>query len=297
MPVRIVLAAVLVAGVAVPIVPAAQERKAIIVTVLDQAGAAVRDVTAGDLAVVEDGATREVVEVKPATDPMAIAILVDNTKPTMGKNAPTQELRAALTTFVKTVQGASPESQIGLWEFAGAGVMIQKPTPKTEDLLKRISKMFPAQQPGGVLLEALVDASKELSKRGAGPRRIIVSISFNSPETSTMEPRDVAMAMRKAGVNFWAIQTSGNGDTSAASNGTSMTRDLILNNVTQASGGMRYTGTSAIALEAQMKAIADALTSQYIVTYARPASAPSTVSDIRAVSKKGMKALTSPWVQ
>ena len=70
-----------------------QEQKLIIVTVLDQAGAAVRGVTAGDLAVVEDGANREVVEVKPATDPMTIAILVDNAKPPMGKNAPTQELR------------------------------------------------------------------------------------------------------------------------------------------------------------------------------------------------------------
>jgi hypothetical protein len=300
MPVRVALAAALAAIVAVPAVPSTplnQEQKAIIVTVLDQAGAAVRNVTAGDLGVVEDGATREVVDVKPATDPMNIAILVDNTKPTMGKNAPTQELRAALTTFVKTIQGASPESQIGLWEFGGAGVMIQKLTTKTDDLLKRIARMFPGQQPGGVLLEALVDTSKEVSKKGMGPRRIILSVSFNSPEVSTMEPRDVAVAMRKAGVNFWAVQIEGNGDSSAASNGTSMTRDLILNNVTAASGGMRFLGVSAISLEAQVKKIADALTSQYIVTYARPASAPSTVTNIQAVSKKGMKALTAPWVQ
>ena len=297
MPVRVALAVALAAIVAIPAAPVAQEQKRIIVTVVDQSGAAVRNVTVEDLAVVEDGATRKVVEVKPATDPMTIAILVDNTKPTMGKNAPTQELRAALTTFVKIVQGASPESQIGLWEFAGAGIMIQKPTAKTDDLLKRISKMFPGQQPGGVLLEALVDASKELSKKGIGPRRIILSISFNSPEASTMEARDVAIAMRKAGVNFWAVQASGNGDNSAASSGTSMTRDLVLNNVTRASGGMRLTGVSAIALEAQVKSIADALTSQYIVTYERPASAPSSVTDIQAVSKKGMKALTAPWVQ
>src|SRR5213595_2510711 len=153
MPVRVVLAAVLAAIVAARTgVPVEQEKKAIIVTVLDQSGAAVRGVTSADLGVVEDGAACEVVEVKPAADPMAIAILEDNTKPTMGKNAPTQELRAGLTAFVKTVQEASPESQIGLWEFAGAGVMIQKFTTKTDDLLKRISKMFPGQQPGGVLL-------------------------------------------------------------------------------------------------------------------------------------------------
>jgi len=266
---------------------ASQSQKNILVTVLDQSGAPVKDVMPADLAVQEDQSTREVVSVKPATDPMTIAILVDNTKPTIGKTAPTQELRAALNTFVKTIQTASPESQIGIWEFAGAGVMTQKPTVKTDDLTKKINRMFPAQQPSGVMLEALVDASKELSKKGIGPRRVILSVSFNSPEVSEIDPREVAMAMRKAGVAYWALTISG-GDGSAS-------RELIMNNVTQASGGMRLTGVTAISLEAQAKSIADALLSQYLVTYASPGAGAA--SDIRALSKKGLKTLTSPWVQ
>jgi hypothetical protein len=291
---RLVVPAVLVLSLAVP---AAQTQKSLIVTVLDQSGAPVKDVSPADLAVVEDGATRDVVDVKPATEPLSIAILVDNTKPTMGKNAPTQELRAALSTFVKVVQGANPENQIGIWEFAGAGVMTQKPTVKTEDLTKRISRMFPAQQPGGVMLEAFVDSSKELSKKGAGPRRIILGISFNSPEVSTIEPREVAIAMRKAGVSLWAVSIGSNGDSSTASGGGSASREVILENVAAASGGLRLTAVTAISLEAQVKKIADALVSQYVVTYARPADAPATITNIQAVSKKGMKALTAPWVQ
>lgn len=291
---RVALFAVLVVSLAVPV---AQSKKSIIVTVLDQAGAPVKDVAAGDLAVVEDGNTRDVVEVKPATDPMTIALVIDNTKPTMGKEAPTRELRAALTTFVRTVQAASPDSAIGLWEFAGAGVMTQKPTVKTEDLTKKISRMFPSQQSGGVMLEALVDASKELSKKETSPRRIIVAISLNSPEVSTIEPRDVAIAMRKAGVNFWSVSVSANQDASTSSGGSSAARELIMSNVTAASGGLRLTGVTAISLEAQVKRIADALTSQYIVTYARPDGAAATYTNIQAVSKKGMKALTTPWVQ
>lgn len=279
------------------ILPAGQSQKRLIVTVLDQSGAAVKGVTPADLAVVEDGATRDVVEVKPAGDPMTIALLVDNTKPTMGKDAPTREVRAALTTFVKTIQAASPESAIGLWEFAGAGVMTQKPTVKTEDLTKKISHMFPGQQTGGVMLEALVDASKELSKKEAAPRRVIVAISLNSPEVSTIEPRDVALAMRKAGVNFWAVSITANADAGTSSQGSSAARELIISNITEASGGLRLTGITAISLEAQVKSIADALLSQSFVTYTRPADAPSTVTNIRAVSKKGMKALTTPWVQ
>jgi len=283
-----------VATLLVPAVLPAE--KTILVTVLDQSGAPVKDVAPADLAVREDSDMREVVSVKPATDPMTIAILVDNTKPTMGKNAPTQELRAALTTFVKTIQGASPETQIGIWEFAGAGVMTQKPTIKTEDLTKKINRMFPAQQPGGVMLEALVDASKEVSKKGIGPRRVILSVSFNSPEMSQVDPREVAMTMRKAGVTYWAVSVAGNGDSSTSSGGGSDNRELILTNVTAASGGGRLTGVTAISLEAQVKSIADALLSQYLVTYARPDGAAA-ATDIRAASKKGYKALTSPWVQ
>src|SRR4051812_44547519 len=267
MSVRLVLFAAVATLAATPM----QSQKSIVVTVLDQNGAPVKNVSAGDLAVREDGTAREVVDVKPAADPMTVAVLVDNTKPTMGKDAPTQELRAGLTAFVKKIQAASPESAIGLWKFAGAGVMIQKPTVKTEDLTKRISRMFPSQQSGGVLLEALVDASKELSKKEMSPRRVVVAISLNSPEVSTIEPREVALAMRKAGVNFWAVSIAANQDASTSSQGSSATRDLIMSNITTASGGLRLTGVTAISLEAQVKSIADALLSQSVVTYTRPA--------------------------
>ena len=147
--------------------------QSILVTVLDQAGAPVKDAQPADLAVSEDGAVREVTAVKPAADPLTIALLIDTTTPTMGTDAPTQQLRAGLLAFVKAIQGASPESQIGMWEFAGAGVQTVKFTAKTDDLTKKIQRMFPTRQSGGVLLEALVDASKELGKR-PGHRRVVV---------------------------------------------------------------------------------------------------------------------------
>jgi len=278
------------------VLPGVQNQKTIIVTVLDKAGAPVRGVEPGDLGVREDADAREVVEVKPATEPLVVAVLIDNAKPTMGKDAPTRELRAGLMTFVKTLHEADPATRIGLWEFAGAGVMIQKPTPKTEDLAKKISHMFPSQQPGGVMLEALVDASKELSKKGAGPRRAIVAVSLNSPEVSTMDTRECAIAMRKAGVTFWAVSIQGNPDASTTSSGGSPARELILKNVTEASGGARLSGVTAISLEAQLKSIAEALTSQYMVSYVRPAGAPAP-TNIQAFSKKGLRALTGPFIQ
>jgi hypothetical protein len=182
---------------------------------------------------------------------------------------------------------ANPETEIGLWEFAGAGVMIQKPTVKTEELTKRISRMFPSQSNGGVMLEALVDASKELGKKPAERRRVIVSVSLNSPETSTMEARECAMAMKKANVAYWAIAIQANADANTSSNGGSPVRELIMDNVTAATGGLRLSGVTPTSLEQQLKSVADALLSQYLVTYARPSGAPAPTS-IQAYSKKGL---------
>ena len=51
-----------------------------------------------------------------------------------------------------------------------------------------------------------------------------------------------------------------------------------------------------LSLEQQLKSIGEALASQYLVTYARPSGAPAPTA-IQAFSKKGLKALTGPWVR
>jgi hypothetical protein len=155
--------------------------------------------------------------------------------------------------------------------------------------------MFPTKQSGGVLLEALVDASKELAKK-AGHRRVIVSVSFNSPEVSAIEPKLVAEAVAKAGGSFWAISIQSNATASTTSQGGTPTREVILDNVTARTGGRRLTGVSAAALETQLKSIADALLSQYEVTYVRPAGAPD-AARIDPVSRRGAKVMMTPWMR
>src|SRR4051812_27289292 len=68
--------AVLRASAATP--PAAD--KTVFLAVLDAAGLPVRDLTMEDVRVREDGVDREIVSVKPATQPLQIALLADTTQ-------------------------------------------------------------------------------------------------------------------------------------------------------------------------------------------------------------------------
>ena len=49
-------------------------------SVVDKKGVPVTDVTPDDLVVREDGVAREILRVEPATDPMQVALLVDNSQ-------------------------------------------------------------------------------------------------------------------------------------------------------------------------------------------------------------------------
>jgi hypothetical protein len=278
-----------------------RNERSILVTVVDKDGNAIRDLRTGDVAVREDGVLREVIDVAPATDPLYLAVLIDTGKPRMGQIAQVGDLRKGLMALVRGVQTSSPDSPISLTDIGGAAVRAVDFTTKADDLEKHIGRLFPGQRPGAVLLEGLLDAAGSLKTRPS-PRRAIVSITLESPETSTRQPRDVAEAVQKAGASYWAVsvepppdatiaQTIGQSEDPSLMQG----RAMILASLPTATGGLRLTSVSTSALESMCRKVASALTAQYVVTYATPATRPAT--SIQPTSTRGARTLMAPWVQ
>jgi hypothetical protein len=286
---RLVCATVLLVPVVTALAaPVSQQQKVAFVTAVAEAGGPVVDLKAADFVVREDKATREVAGAELATDPMSIALLVDTTQPPPGVTASTQDLRRALSTFITTIKAGNPQAQIAIMEFAGASVTAVDFTTEKETLEKKVQSIFPNRQSDAVLVEAMIDAAKKLNDKPA-PRRAIVSIDFNSPDTSAermMKP--ASEAVRKAGATVWTVSIRGTAQSASG-------REEVLNVVTRASGGMRLTAVEPTGLEGMLKSIANSLNSQYMVTFVRPGN--GTVKSTQMETAKGGKVLLTPWMR
>lgn len=281
------LLAPLVSALAAP-VPQDGAQKTALVTVIAEAGGPVATLTARDFVVREDKATREVVGAERATEPLFITLLVDTTQPPIGMLPPTQDLRKALSSFVTIIKGGNPDAQIAIMDFAGASVTTLDFTPDATALDRVIQRLFPSRQADAVLLEALVDAGKKLSAKPA-PRRAIVSVDFNSRDTSAQQTmKDTTDAIRKAGATVWAVSIRGTAFSTSA-------REEVLNVVTRASGGLRLTAIEPTGLEPMLKSVANSLLSQYSVTFVRPGNA--SVKSTQMETSKGGKVLMTTWMR
>src|SRR6476646_1958220 len=85
----------------------------------------------------EDGVNREIVDLKPATQPLDIVLMVDTTKSIYPS---VNELRSALKTFSHTVLAGNPGANISVMNVAAAAVMVAENKKSADDLDKTLSR-------------------------------------------------------------------------------------------------------------------------------------------------------------
>jgi hypothetical protein len=245
--------------------------KSLFLSALDEAGKPVKGLTADDILIREDNTDRTIVTVKPASQPISVAILVDTaqgTRVTDAYGTPEEyvrDMRVAIGAFARQLLSQSPEASVSLMEFGQAAITM---VPFTRDPLvfaNGVHKIVSRPGVGSVLLEALAQANKDLAGQPSA-RRAIVSLNLEpSDEQSRQEPKRIVESFRKSGAQLWAVSVQ---------RGTLKTakHDVVLNDFAKATGGRRDFVVGISAVEGILKNYADALAGQYEVTYKRPES-------------------------
>lgn len=262
--------------------------KSILVTVLDKSGAPIKDLTAAEFVVTEDGKRREVTGAELATEPLFVSVIVDTSKPPEGDADRARDVRTSLAGFVKTIHAISASAEIALRSVGGAVAIVKGFTNKTADLESATGRFVPDLSQASVVIEALGEAARELNEKSSS-RRAIVTLDFASREDSIVEPSSVVGDVFRAGASVWSVSVQGPRGRNSA------TRDSMLNHLTKVTGGVRTTALVPSALESILANVAACLTAQYVVTYVRPDG--TVPKSIVPSAKRGSKFLISTYVQ
>jgi VWFA-related protein len=252
---------------AVPVVAAQRQESGprtrnVYVTALDSSGAPAKDLTAADFAVREDGSVREVLKAGPATAPITLSILVDDSQ---ASDPMIQEIRRGLTSLMDQMAG---KAEIAIATFGERPTGIVDYTTSTPVLKRGVEKIFARQGAGAYLLDAIVEVSRGLQKRENVERPVILAITNEAgPEFSNIYHQPVLNELRKSGATFHALAV---GTPSESQTDEMRNRGLVLSQGTQMTGGRRDQVLATSALPAKLKQVGDELLNQWVVTYSRP---------------------------
>ena len=246
--------------------PAAAQavERALYVSVIDDKGAPVTSVQPDDLDVREDGVRREVLRVVPASEPMQIALLVDNSQ---AATDDISNLRRAVEAFVAAV---APAHQVALVTLGDRPTIMTEATGDPAALKQGVGRLFAQPGSGTYLLDALVEAAAGFKKREPA-RPVIVSVTIDAVEFSNANYLQALDALKGSYASYDALvllrPTSAGTDTEERRN-----RAIVLDRGTTENGGARRDLLTSMSLEDALTSLARELLSRMKVVYARPVS-------------------------
>ena len=240
-------------------------QRALYVSALNDAGAPVPDLGSADFTVREDKMTREVLKVEPAVEPMQIAVLVDTSQ---AARDDISHIRTALPAFVKTLTTGDIRNEVAIVAIGERPTVFTNYTFNQAELKKGIDRIWSMQGSGAYLLDGIIEVCQGFKKRGA-QRPVIVAILSEGPELGNRQHDQVLDPLRASGAAFHAITL---GRPSSSLSDEMRNRNLVLDEGPRATGGRREELLTSMALAGKLTQLADELTHQYKVTYARPPS-------------------------
>jgi len=261
-------------------------QKSLYVSVVDDAGAPVPNLGPKDFVVKEDNRPREVLDVREASDPMQIAVLVDTSQ---GARADIANMRSALPAFVAALTApndAGQRNQVAIIAFGERPTVFTEYTSNPAELEKGISRIWAQQGSGAYFVDAVAEVVQAFKKREA-TRPVIVAIVAEGREYSYRQYDQVLDPLRASGAPLYALML---GSPSSSISDEARSRSIVLDKGTTDSGGRRDQLLAPSALGDRLTLLAKQLLHQYKVTYARPQSLIPPERVTVAAAKPGLTA-------
>jgi hypothetical protein len=240
------------------------------VSAVDRKEAPVTDLVPADFVLREGGDIREILKVEPATSPLHIAIIVDDSG--------TGIFRAPVANFVNQLLG---RAQFAIKHVIGQAVRLVDYTSDVERLRDAVLKLgVRAETPeGGRVVEAVFDSAKELRDF---ERPVIVVLTDTHAEYSSLPAQHVLDELQRSGaiLHVMAVTRLAQLNPSSVPLAKDKPSDLlehqldinrVLGDGPKQTGGRRVEIGGLGGTIPELQAVALQLRHQYLVTYLVPA--------------------------
>jgi VWFA-related protein len=232
----------------------------IYVSVVDAKGVAATGLTAADFTVREDGVAREVLKAGPATEPLDVVVLVDDSQ---AATRAIPNLRDGVSQFIDRLQG---KAAIGIVTLGERPTSVAERTTDVAALKKGANRIFARPGAGAYLLEAIVEVSRGFRVREA-KRPVIVALTMEGIEFSNSQYQRVLEDLYASGATLHVLAV---GTPSASNSDEIRNKNLVMSEGTENTGGRRDQLLSEMAIPEALNRLAGEMLNQYVVTYSRP---------------------------
>jgi len=271
--------AMLLLGQATPATAPGTEVRALTVTLLDERGEEVKDLSTADVALLENGVARDITSFKPDARPLSVAILVD-TSAAMGSAYRLNVVDAVAGLVTRLPDGA----RYAVWTTGDRPTKVVDQTEDRQAAGQALRRVAP--QGGNYVLDAIGEASAALKKHSReGDRTVVVAVTAMGPEFSYRDKYRAAEEGEKNADLFLSVQIdSGDADFETRSN-----VGYVLDRLARSTGGRYDVILSAMGTDGALRKLSTHLRSGYRLAYATVADLKKRELDL-SVARPGTRA-------
>jgi hypothetical protein len=262
----------------------AGELRTLTLSVVDDKGRPVHTLEAHDVSVQENGVARELTRLELDRRPLTLAVIVD-TSAAMSSAYRLNAVDAVLQFLLRLPEG----SRYALWSTGDRPLKILDYGDNRAAAARALRRVVP--QGGNTLLDALVEASRDLKPREDG-RSAIVAVTASGVGFTNYDRRQVVDLVADHPAAVLSVVLDDGGARSPlraeADEVGGPDYDYVLSELASRSGGIRETVLSPMALDRSLALLAAQLSAQYRATYVSAAGGGHAKVEV-VVAQPGVK--------